>query len=52
MCINIMSENEFTFRGSEDIVNKGGQEHDNAKSTPNSQKNTISGTGSHRISEI
>ncbi len=29
-----------------------GQEHDIAKSTPNFQKNTISGTGSHRISQI
>ncbi len=52
MLINSMSEKDFNCRGSEDIVNKGDphcQEHDAAKSTSNLQKNTISGTGSHRM---
>ncbi len=44
MLINIMSEIDDNFHGSEDIVNKGdphGYEHDTAKSTHNLQKNTL-----------
>ncbi len=42
MRINIMSENDFNFRGSEDIVNKGDphwpRTRHHQKSTPNLQK--------------